>query len=146
MVGNLNEAINKRLETQYKAFVLACGTTSCGSDERVQTSCKNSTEDNLARYIDISNGIDNMVDELYAVRTETLQVINQVSNSLYRNVLKLRYVYFKPWGYIAHRTGRKIHTVRYKLMDKSIEAATQYIVDLKKMFLTFHTKCGIMIT
>ena len=127
----LNEAINKRLETQYKAFVLACGTISCGSDERVQTSCKNSTEDNLARYIDISNGIDNMVDELYAVRTETLQVINQVSNSLYRNVLKLRFVHFKPWGYIAHNVNKKRDTVRRTILNSAIDNATQYMVQFK---------------
>lgn len=116
----LNERINKKLETQYKAYILACGTISCGGNERVQTSCKNSTEDNLARYIDVSGEIDNMVDELYAIRTETLQAVNQVSNSLYRNVLKLRFVYFKPWGYIAHKVSRSVSSVKQHLLSNAM--------------------------
>ena len=124
----LNEAINKRLETQYKAYILACGTTSCGSDERVQTSCKNSTEDNLARYIDITNEINQMTDKLYAVKREILSVIGKVPKRFHRKLLLWRYFKFKDWEYIAHKTGKSIDCIKKYHMENAIKDITQDIV------------------
>ena len=49
---------------------------------------KNATEDKLARYIDISREVDKLTDELYDVKGETWQAINQMDNKLYKNILK----------------------------------------------------------
>ena len=83
----LNEQINKKLEEQYSALSTACNATSCIGNEKVQTSHKNATEGILARYIELSNEIDNLTDELYEVKREILAVIKKVPNRFYRKLL-----------------------------------------------------------
>ena len=124
----LNETINEKLEAQYIAYNLACSTTSCTSNERVQTTCKNSTEDKLARYIDISREVDRLTDELYEVKREIWQTINQMDNKLYEKILKLRFVYFKPWGYIATKVNIPSNSVKNRVLSRAISSITQYIV------------------
>lgn len=123
----LNEQINKKLEILYNALNLACGTTPCGNEEKVQTSNRNSTENKIARYLDISNEVNKLTDELYEIRKETWHVINQCTNSLYKRVLKLRFVYFKSWGYIARRVNKPSSTVRGRILSKAISSIAQYI-------------------
>ena len=124
----LNKHIDWLIETQYKAYNSACGTTSCVNDEKVQTSCTNSTETKYARYMDMEQDINQCVSELYAIRIETRNVINQMDNKLYRRVLKYRFVYFKTWGYIAHKVNKPISSVKQHYLEKSITDLTQYIV------------------
>lgn len=124
----LNEIINKKLEAQYKAYNSACSCTSCTSNERVQTSHNNATEDILAKYIDLSREVERLTDELYEVRRATWQAINRVDDKLYRKILKLRYFYFKPWGYIARKVNVPSSTVRDSVLERAIGSITQYIV------------------
>ena len=124
----LNETINKKLEEQCTIYNLACSSTSCPSNERVQSGHKNTTEDILIKYIDISDEIDRLTDELYNVKRETWQAINQMDNKLYKKILKLRFVYFKPWGYIAQKINISSNTVRNKVLSRAIDLITQYIV------------------
>ena len=124
----LNEDINKLLEAQYKAYNLACSTTSCVGNEKVQTSQTNSTEAKFVRYIAISEEVDRRIDELFKIRVETLRIIKRVDNALYRRILALRYVYFKPWGYIAYKVHKKPDTIRRTILDRAILNITQHIV------------------
>lgn len=123
----LNEKINKKLESQYNAYNLACNATSSMGGEKVQTSHKNSTEDILARYIDVSREVDKLTDELYEVKGEIWQAVNLLDNKLYKKILKLRFVYFKPWGYIAQKVNRKSNTIRYKTMEQAIDSVSKHI-------------------
>ncbi len=125
----LDDHINKLLEVQYKAYNIACNTTSCVGGEKVQTSRKNSTEDNLARYIDISAEADKCTDELYEIKQEIWQAVNRIEDKLLRRILKLRFVYFKPWGYIAHKAGRPVSSIKQHLLSKAIQefVKTQHI-------------------
>lgn len=118
----LNDTINKKLETQYEVYNCACGTISCGSNERVQTTCKNSTEDILAMYIDLSNEIDKLTDELYSIKKEILQAINRMDSKFYRKILKLRYFYFKSWGYISHKVNKPVGTLKKSILNSAIKS------------------------
>lgn len=124
----LNETINKKIEAQCKEYNLACSSTSCTSNERVQTSHKNATEDILARYIDISREVNMLTDELHDVKREIWQAINRVDNNLYKNILKLRFVYFKPWGYIAMKVNMPSNSVRNRVLSRAIISIKQHIV------------------
>lgn len=117
----LNEHINKLLESQYNAFNSACGTTSCVNEEKVQTSCTNSTEAKYARYMSIGEDINQCVSELYLIRVETLRIIKRVDNVLYRRILAMRFVYFKPWGYIAYKVNKPVSSVKQYYLEKAIE-------------------------
>lgn len=124
----LNETINKKLEAQYKAYNLACSATAHGSDDRVQTGHKNTTEDILVRYIDLSREVDKLTDELYDIKRETWQAINRVDNKLYKKILKLRFVYFKSWGYIATHINKPVSSTKQYYLEKAIINFSQYIV------------------
>ena len=77
---------------------------------------------------DITNEVDSLIDELYEVKMEIWQAINRVDNKLYKNILKLRFVYFKPWGYIAQKVNMPSSSVRDRVLSRAISSITQHIV------------------
>ena len=123
----LNETINKKLEEQCTIYNLACSSTSCPSNERVQSGHKNTTEDILIKYIDISDEIDRLTDELYDVKREILTVIKKVPNRFYRKILYWHCFCFKDWGWIAERTKMSKESIKKYHYIMAVETAKHYI-------------------
>ena len=123
----LNEIINKKLETQYNAFNLACNATSCIGGEKVQTSQKNSVEANFVRYADISREVDSLISELYEIRREILGVIKTVPNRFYRKILYWHCFCFKDWEWIAEKTKMSKESIKKYHYIKALEMANHYI-------------------
>lgn len=123
----LNEQINKKLEEQYSALSTACNATSCIGNEKVQTSHKNATEGILARYIELSNEIDNLTDELYEVKREILAVIKKVPNRFYRKLLYWSCFCLKDWTWIAEKTKISKESIKKYHYIKAVDDAKHYI-------------------
>lgn len=105
----INDEINQLLEQKQMEYSLACSATISTKridgkityGERVQESIKNSSEDKFVCYAEYSKMIDDRVKELYKIKQEILQAINQVDNATYRTLLISRYINFKTWEQIA---------------------------------------------
>ena len=97
----LNIEINMLLEEKNEVFSLACQMTTNSQNEKVQTSHQNVGENKWIHYIEYENLVNARIDELYAIKKEILEAINQVDNSVYRALLINRYIQFKTWQQIA---------------------------------------------
>lgn len=52
-------------------------------------------------YLELTGALDAKVDELYKIKQEVLDVINQVEDPRLRGILLLRYISFLSWEEIA---------------------------------------------
>lgn len=98
---NLNDEINALITAQRQALELACKTSSGSTDDRVQTSRRNTSEDRFISYADYERLICDKIDRLYQVQCEITEAIYQVDNSTLRTVLVERYINFNTWEQIA---------------------------------------------
>lgn len=97
----LDVEINALLEERSKSLLKATNTTTGLSDAKVQTSKQNTTEERFVEYAAYSEMINKRIDELYAIKREILELINQVTDNAQRAVLIMRYVKFEKWEQIA---------------------------------------------
>lgn len=102
---NRSRTIEKELkqlkELKERAYNLAYGGSIDISNEKVQTSKRNSTEDKFAAYADYSKQVDDMTAELIRYRGKVLRAINQVHNKTYKMLLVERYINCKTWEQIS---------------------------------------------
>lgn len=90
------------------------------SDVRVQSGSISSRVENAAiRMIDLSEKIDNKIDEYIDMKAEAGRLIDRLDDSRYRAVLKYRYVDGMRWGNVAIKMGYDIRNVMY-LNDDAI--------------------------
>lgn len=90
-----------------------------GEGEKVQTSTTNTQEDYNIAFADYSQMLDRKIKELYQVKCEILQLIDQVDDSTWRALLVARYLNFKTWENIAVEMGyswRQVMRMRSKAL------------------------------
>lgn len=66
---------------------------------------KNIMEDEVCRLIFLEDEIEQMKKEYEEIREKVLQNIDSIDNELYRDIMLLRYIYFKKWDDIADILG-----------------------------------------
>lgn len=110
----LNIEIAELKKAKDNAFVSACGGSAAGSEEKVQTSLNNGTEEKFSAYAQYSADMDNRLKELYTYQRKMLKLINRVDDSTYRALLIAYYVNCETWdrtadiiGYSVKQTQRK---------------------------------------
>lgn len=94
--------------------------------EKVQTSKKNVTEERYLKYLAYDEQLDKSIDELYEVRQEIFQVINEIEDNRLRELLIARYISFHKWEEIADALCYDIRHV-FRLHRLALEAAGQLI-------------------
>ena len=117
----MNKEIVALEEEKIKAFEKACSVTSKPSDDKVQTGRKNSSEDRFINFAKYSIMINNRIDELYAIKKEILQAINNVDDGTYRTLLIERYIQFKTWEQIAVDMNYCYKHIVHTLHPKSLK-------------------------
>lgn len=98
---NIDMEINALMQKRDEAFVRATGRGAIRPSERVQTSCTNTAEKNMAEYAQYCVLVDRRVRDLYAVKNEIIDVINRIDDSVLRILLLERYINLKTWEDIA---------------------------------------------
>lgn len=121
---NIDMEINALTQQRDKAFMRATGRGAIRPSERVQTSCTNAAENNMAEYAQYCALLDRRVRELYAAKNEIIDKIGGVADPKLRVLLTERYINFKTWEKIAEDMGCDVRWV-YKLHIKALEAFTQ---------------------
>lgn len=118
----------KALEAEKEAAkTLAFSVTVRYSGEKVQTSCENSTENAMVKYIDYCTKINKRIDDLYAVKCEILDAISKVDNPTYRTLLALRYLRFLTWERIAEEMGLSDKWVRTEMHSRALISVSNFI-------------------
>lgn len=119
----LNNEIEILKREYEKALNLACNSTSVMSGDKVQKSKTNSTEDRFIDCVYYSKLIDERIEELYKIKCEILKKIYELNNSLYRQVLLLRYTEYLDFQQISENLQYSYeHTLRlHALAIKSLE-------------------------
>lgn len=74
-------------------------------DVNVQGGETTTMEDRIAKYVDYSKEIDNLVDELTEMKMEVIRKIDKLDDSLDRTLLIERYVNCKEWEEVAECIG-----------------------------------------
>lgn len=118
---NLNNEIETLLTAQQRALELACKTSSGSTDDKVQTSRRNTSEDRFISYADYERLINDKIDKLYQVQREITEVIYRVDNSTLRTVLVERYINFNTWEQIAEILKIEVCSVRGYIHRKGMK-------------------------
>lgn len=120
---NLDTELKQLREERKIALDLACSCTAACGNEKVQSSTKNTSDGKFAVYTEYSAMIDKKEFDLLAYKSRMHNLINQLDNPTYRELLSLRYINCKTWKQIAedmHYTTRnvlKIHGGALKLLS-----------------------------
>ena len=99
-----------------------CGGAIDTSNERVQTSQANATEDKMVAYADYAEMINQAIDEYIDIRHEVEAAINQVDCYVYRELLRLRYLEYRDWNYIGIRLRITPELLRKHRKYQALEA------------------------
>jgi len=74
-------------------------------DMNVQESLRQTTQDRIAKYMDMQQDINTMVDELVDEKRAVIKQINQLDEGIHRTILIRRYVMEQEWTCIAKAIG-----------------------------------------
>ncbi len=116
---NVNKEINILLSEQTKIFNQLTSCTANYSGDKVQTSQDNGIEHKFISYVSYSEKINIRIDELYEVKNEIFEAINEVKNPTLRQLLILRYLQYKTWECIAEELGYDVRNIYY-LKEKAL--------------------------
>lgn len=118
---NTEHEIRQLTAERDAAFIKATSSAYAMSNDKVQTSKHNISEEKFVSYALYSELLDKRIDDLYKIKTEIMQVINSVDDSLLRAVLIARYIRFKPWEEITNEMN---YTYRHimRLHVRALEA------------------------
>ena len=114
---------NKLIEKQ-QLKQSALSITASTEGERVQSSGSQSRiADTIAKYIDMEEEINALIDKLYDKKQEIIKVIEKVDNPIWYNILHMRYIQFKELHEIALRYGKDYNwaTTNHGRAVKSVE-------------------------
>lgn len=96
----LNKEIDILEMAKWRAYD-RCTSKTQTLKERIHGS--NSEYDSMTAYAALSEQIDTMIDKLIDLKKTTLQVVQQLDKSVYRQILIARYINFETWEAIATR-------------------------------------------
>ena len=123
----LNGEINALIEARNEIFNLACGTSAGSSDDKVQTSRRNTSEDVFVKYADYTRLIDSRIDELCAVKQEIMEAINKIEDCILRELLIRYYINCKTRETAAEEMGYSDKWVRTELHKTALRAIEKQI-------------------
>ena len=127
----IDREIDALIEERQKSFDKACGISGGNiGAERVQTSKRNMTADWSIAYIEYTQRIESRMAELWEVKGEVFDAINQVEDNRLRQLLLCRYIKFMKWEEIAEKMIYEVRNI-YKLRRKALKAVTKIIFGLK---------------
>ncbi len=136
----LNTEIDILLREKSRALGAATETVQRLGLEKVQTTPANTSEDKIVDYIAYSEIVDGQINNLYKIKSEILQVINQIDDNVLRTLLLLRYVScetddetyrFYSWDEIADKLGYSREWVTKNLHPRALEAVGKILKNLK---------------
>lgn len=114
---------------RMRALNSLCGSAIDTGSERVQTSQTNATEDKMIAYADYAEKINQAIDEFIYIRDEVERAINKVENYTYRELLRMRYLEFKEWGYIANKLNlSSSNNARGEIKKAALRAVAPYCI------------------
>lgn len=123
---NLNNEIETLLTAQQRALELACKTSSGSTDDKVQTSRRNTSEERFISYADYERLINEKIDKLYQVQREITDAIYRVDNSTLRTLLVERYINFNTWEQIAVNMNYNYRWI-LRLHGRALQAIESHI-------------------
>ena len=119
----MNQIIDHKLEELAALRSMTEGMASNIRQDKVMGGAKQSMEDAIIKVVDLSNEINQEVDQLVALRREIMHLIRQVEDWNCRLLLEMRYINRKSWDEIAAylgcdpRTVFRTHGRALKLID-----------------------------
>lgn len=84
---------------------------------------RKTSEDRILEYIEYSEQLDDLIDELVHLQMEAINRIENVDNGLYRTILTERYINNKEWEEVAK-------TIKYstrRTMEHHNDALREYV-------------------
>lgn len=109
----LDQQIDSKCEQVFTLRALATkATAAIGGMPTSGSKNPRSMESVVCRVADMEAEINANIDQLLDLKQEIRCLINAVDKPVYRTILELRYLCFKPWGEIADRLG---YDLRYLL-------------------------------
>lgn len=124
---HIDREIDMLIAERQAAFDKACGRRAGTDGERVQTSKHNNQEDWSVAYIAYTQLVDDRKAELWRVKGEILDAINQVETNTLRQLLLCRYIRFMKWDDVAeelHYSG--VHVI-HRLHPAALRAVKDVI-------------------
>lgn len=123
-IRKLDKLIQAKNETlsQLRAEFESAGTASYSAD-KIQSSGNKDLSDVVARIIDFSNEVDRDVDRLISMKREIVQMIDEVDNADYIDLLYKRYIHFLTWEqisaamFISERHIYRMHDLALRAFD-----------------------------
>lgn len=116
---NVDKEINILLSEQANIFNQLTSCTANYSDAKVQTSQDNGIEHKFISYLSYSEKINSRINELYEIKNEIFEAINEVENPTLRQLLILRYMQYKTWECIAEELGYDVRHI-YRLKNEAV--------------------------
>ena len=103
---------NKLIElSRWKELALSI-TANMGG-ERVQSSgSQQKMADRINKYLDYEKEIDEMVDRLIDKKKEVVEVIEEIENPDYLDLIHRKYIQYKTLEQIAKETGRSYDAIK----------------------------------
>lgn len=121
----INDELLQLREERQRAYDLACSCTVGASDEKVQTSPKNTSDGKFAAFADYSALIDKKVFELLTYQCRIRRLINRLDNPTYRTLLAWRYIHCETWEDVAEKMNYSDVWVRTELHSRALAAAEE---------------------
>lgn len=124
----LNRIINNKLEQKEELEALAERTTVNISQEKISggNRSRSPMEDTTVKLIDLSNEINDDVDELIKLKEEVDDTIQKLGDYRHRTILEMRYLNNKAWPYITRTLGYDRSTV-FRQHKKALEKVDELI-------------------
>lgn len=118
----LDKEINNKLQRLETLRGIANSTSAPNSGEKVQCSRQKSPLENIVvKIVDLDREIDSRIDELVDLKAELWELLGNIADERYRNVLWMRYAENKTMRQIAIAKNRTKRHIR-RLHAQAIEA------------------------
>lgn len=102
-IETMDSKINSLLDQLESLRTLATRVTATYGGEKVKSSSDpQRMASSVNRIVDLSNEIDDQVDEFIDLKTNVLNSINKMENADYINILYARYFKYETWEQIAN--------------------------------------------
>lgn len=126
---SLDLHINAKIEQKEHYMDLACRATSRLSAVNYGgTSHRSKVEDNVCKMIDIEREIDREIDRLVNLRRKVLQILENLEDERFRQILEYRYLNYWSWEKMAGELNYDLSWL-HRLHKKALDAFEE---ELKK--------------
>lgn len=106
-------------KTEIYEKIMSVGSTY--NEVRVQSSPKSSSSELYDVLEEYTQKIERKKERLLKIKAEVLDAISRVDNSLFRQLLTLRYIRFYSWESVAYEVHYEPEYVRGGLHDKALK-------------------------